>query len=749
MNSIFFDDKYSLASRRSKLWLPSEAPVGAPSQPSGDRQRFLLDAPPDMGTAPTITLGEMKTRIAAVTAKLDAGDGSEEYTECVSRTYYYEGINSYRMATTGDGYYGITPTEHEIDSGLAASSAVYEDIGHGVIPDKKGRFWFDGGDANLFSVELDDSISYDSTGDGVNNAIYYDRRVVASRPLPEGVYGTHFNERAYYFVPCEGYTTRREWTITVTAPDDVLHEAFFDPVAVGSAVAADGANGVLKPNTFTDANGASAAIRRISWESGTVEMALSPHDGLAGYVLDFIELDGSTALSLPIDRATADSANGALRWAAPSQPWESGDELMLRIRETRPNPPAFDADSYDFTIDVASPTGAAVGTVSATDPDGDDVTYSIAAGNDDGLFAIEADTGRIAVAGALFGESDASRALTVRASDGGGGTATAAVRVALESVCRNGVVVPDPDSKPGAVADCLVLYYGVREELAGSVGLDWSASAAMNEWKGVQTRGSDRVLGIKLGELGLDGTLPAALGRLDGLERIDLYENDLSGKIPAEIGALSRLKYLLLSENDLTGKMPSELGGLSALRELNLSGNRLSGAIPAELGGLSGLSELWLRNNLLSGAIPSALGRLDLEYLFLSGNALSGCMPSGLRDATYNDLNLLRLKDCPNVAPAFGRSSYAFSVVEDASVGTVVGAVSATDPDAGDAAAYSIVGGNGDGKFAIGADTGVIAVAGALDHETVASYALSVRAADGRGGAATVAVTITVTDVAD
>ena len=84
------DDVYSIASRHNKLWLPAAAAVGASSQATGDQQRFLTDVPPETGTAPTITLGEIKTRIGAVTAKLNAGDGSEEYTECVRETYYIE-----------------------------------------------------------------------------------------------------------------------------------------------------------------------------------------------------------------------------------------------------------------------------------------------------------------------------------------------------------------------------------------------------------------------------------------------------------------------------------------------------------------------------------------------------------------------------------------------------------------------------------------------------------------------------------
>ena len=339
------DDYYSLASRGNKLWLPAEAAVGAPSQPSGDQQRFLLNVPPATGTAPTITLGEMKARIAAVTAKLNDGDGSEEYMECVQRTYQYEGDDRYSIETGGDGYFSRTP-DHELDSGLAASSVVYEESVFGGLPDKRGLVWLDGGDADLFSVEFSDAVPYDFSGDGVNDTIQYAQRVVSSRPLPEGVYRFHFNDREVHFVLCNGYTIRYEWTVTVNAPDGTLHESFFDPVTVGSAVAAESANGVLKPASFTDANNATSTIERIEWEagtgeSGTVKLKVTTGSGsgtgppaaLSGHVVDFIELDGTVSLSLNVSDTTEDAANETLSWTVASQPWDDGDKLMVRIRE--------------------------------------------------------------------------------------------------------------------------------------------------------------------------------------------------------------------------------------------------------------------------------------------------------------------------------------------------------------------------------------------------------------------------------
>ena len=49
--------------------------------------------------------------------------------------------------------------------------------------------------------------------------------------------------------------------------------------------------------------------------------------------MDFIELDGTVSLSLVVNEATVDAANNTLSWSVSPQPWDDGDELMLRIRE--------------------------------------------------------------------------------------------------------------------------------------------------------------------------------------------------------------------------------------------------------------------------------------------------------------------------------------------------------------------------------------------------------------------------------
>ena len=120
--------------------------------------------------------------------------------------------------------------------------------------------------------------------------------------------------------------------VTVTAPAGTLHEAFFDPAAIGAAVGADATNGVLKPTAFTVGETATQ-ITGLKWENNQAVLTLSPHASLAHHALDFIELDGSVSLTLKADDATVDATAGTHTWSVADQPWHEGDLLVLRIRE--------------------------------------------------------------------------------------------------------------------------------------------------------------------------------------------------------------------------------------------------------------------------------------------------------------------------------------------------------------------------------------------------------------------------------
>ena len=98
-----------------------------------------------------------------------------------------------------------------------------------------------------------------------------------------------------------------------------------------------------------------------------------------------------------------------------------------------------------------------------------------------------------------------------------------------------------------------------------------------------------------------------------------------------------------------------------------------------------------------------------------------------------------------NEAPVIAAQT--FSVTENAAAGTTVGTVAATDPE-DDPLTFSFTSGNLSDAFAINENTGVITVAGTIDHETTPTYTLTVQVSDG-SLSATAAVTINVTNVND
>ena len=106
----------------------------------------------------------------------------------------------------------------------------------------------------------------------------------------------------------------------------------------------------------------------------------------------------------------------------------------------RNDPPAFPDGSATRQVDENATTGTPVGTpVTASDPNGDGITYSVAGSAD---FGIDPNTGQISVAesGSLDHEARAAHTLTVTATDSHGDTGHATVTVNVANVEETGAV---------------------------------------------------------------------------------------------------------------------------------------------------------------------------------------------------------------------------------------------------------------------------------------------------------------------
>jgi hypothetical protein len=86
------------------------------------------------------------------------------------------------------------------------------------------------------------------------------------------------------------------------------------------------------------------------------------------------------------------------------------------------------------------------------------------------------------------------------------------------------------------------------------------------------------------------------------------------------------------------------------------------------------------------------------------------------------------------------------TIAENASVGSSVGIVSATDADVGDTLSYAITAGNTNGIFSID-NTGNLTIVSALDYETIPSYSLIVTVTDSFNLTDTANVSITITNI--
>ena len=354
----------------NRVWLPAQDPPAAAGASSSDDSALLFlmgEQVSGLSWPTTMSLGELRSEVAAVDALLAAGDGTrgetaiaamadvlglevndfllqakmeaedgiEWYRECIIESWRYE-----------HAYEGLPEKSWTLEREFPLASGAPAGTVIEPLP-SAGRNLIRGADVDLFEAALIDDDDRRDNGYEIGDATV--------RPLPAGIYRYKSYFQHISYVPCDFFPffTYFNPKVVVTAPEGTLHELFFDPVTLAQdqsgPASSDTSNGVLKPATFTDANGASATIQSIAYESpstgsgqsgagsqsgtNTVKLKLSPHTSLANHVLDFIVLDGTVSLSLDVDEATVDAANNTLSWPVSPQPWQDGDKLMLRIRK--------------------------------------------------------------------------------------------------------------------------------------------------------------------------------------------------------------------------------------------------------------------------------------------------------------------------------------------------------------------------------------------------------------------------------
>jgi hypothetical protein len=165
----------------------------------------------------------------------------------------------------------------------------------------------------------------------------------------------------------------------------------------------------------------------------------------------------------------------------------------------------------------------------------------------------------------------------------------------------------------------------------------------------------NRVLILRLGNLGLQGQFPRGLQNCASMTGLDLSTNNFSGPIPSDIARqLPSLTSLDLSYNSFSGEIPVGIANLIYLNTLYLQYNQINGHVPGEFSTLYRLQVFNVAYNHLSGPIPLSL--MNFAESSFAGN-------QGLCDAPLTEcgrrrskrrLRLYRINDESSIGAAAG-----------------------------------------------------------------------------------------------
>ena len=79
----------------------------------------------------------------------------------------------------------------------------------------------------------------------------------------------------------------------------------------------------------------------------------------------------------------------------------------------------------------------------------------------------------------------------------------------------------------------------------------------------------------------LTGQIPASIGLLNDLLRLDLNENRLTGTLPTQLGFLQNLEFFNVGFNpSIEGPVPAEYSNLMNLRAFYIVGTAVNGVVP-------------------------------------------------------------------------------------------------------------------------------------------------------------------------
>ncbi len=524
------------------------------------------------------------------------------------------------------------------------------------------------------------------------------------------------------------------------------------------------------------------AIFGISGAGGTIEYSLdgttwlsagsvSPTTALLLRATDYLRMvpDADNGGTLQVDYRGWDQTSGTAGAKVDASVTggttafsTAGDHAIATINSVNDAPTDLALSANSVAENAAN--GTVIGTISGTDVDtGDTKTYSLtdSAG---GRFAIDSSTGVVTVAnGTLLNyEAATSHTVTVRVTDSGGLTYDETFTINLTNVneaptgANATVTTMEDTARTLATAD-----FGFSDVDAGdslsAVRIDTLPGAGTLSLSGRAVGAGDVVTAAEIAAGHLVFT-PAADANGTGYASFSFSVRDTGNTYDATPNTIT---ITVTPVNDAPTVVTNNSATVDEGGRVTFSAKHLevtdvdntSDQLQYVMTALPANGRLLLNGVVLSLKDTFTQAELDkglLEYVHDGSETTSDSFDFTVEDGAGGSISDTTVKIAVNPvndAPT-DLSVSSQTVAENAANGTVVGTVSATDPDVHDSRSYSLTDTAG-GRFAIDSSTGVLTVANGtlLNYETATSHNVTVRVTDSGRLSYDETFTITVTNV--
>ena len=445
-----------------------------------------------------------------------------------------------QYAIANEVVYSASHPDYEVAPGVTLINGVSELVGHLRPMFETVSYAFSLSENSPGALELGLVSASDEDGDEVNYSLSVGDAGLFSVGVTGGVLSYIGKGEDY-----EGATT--VYTLEIQAFDSPLN-AFFATVAVVVEITdvdevlmfetsnytfslSENSPGALELGSVSasdgDGDGGEVNYSLSVGDAGLFSVGVT--DGVLSYIGNGEDTEGTAAYTLEV--RGVDSTSNALFAAA---------AVFVLINNVNDNTPEFETASYAFSLPENSAGPVALGSVSASDKDGDEVNYSLSVG-DEGLFSVGVTDGVLSYLGPGEDyESTDSYTLEVRGVDSTSNALFAAAAVFV-------LITDENDNLP--VFETASYAFSLSENRAGTFAL---GSVSASDLDGGEVNYSLSVGDEGLFSVGVTDGVLSYIGKGEDAESMDSYTLEVRSvdSTSEELFAKAAVFVLITDEND-------------------------------------------------------------------------------------------------------------------------------------------------------------------------------------------------------